>query len=172
MNWGRSIIVLAGCIVIFGAMVWSIIGKENTLAQGHTILLKIAPVDPRSLMQGDYMAIAYDASLFPDQKIVETLPYKGFVILAFDEKGIASFTRIDDGRPLGQSEIKIVYRRAATGPRQSGIRYAATSFFFQEGQAERFESARFVMVAVGSDGSTVITGLADADGQRIPDSSP
>ncbi len=36
-----------------------IFGKERLLARGDTIYLRLAPVDPRSLMQGDYMALNF-----------------------------------------------------------------------------------------------------------------
>ncbi|WP_293650426.1 GDYXXLXY domain-containing protein, partial [Thiolapillus sp.] len=45
--------------------------KERLLAEGTPLLLKLAPMDPRSLMQGDYMALNYQISrdwrkLLPD----------------------------------------------------------------------------------------------------------
>ncbi|MFX7329222.1 GDYXXLXY domain-containing protein, partial [Acinetobacter baumannii] len=33
--------------------------KEMLLKEGQLVLLPLAPVDPRSLMQGDYMALRY-----------------------------------------------------------------------------------------------------------------
>ncbi len=37
----------------------SIYQKQHLLAKGDIIILELAPVDPRSLMQGDYMALSY-----------------------------------------------------------------------------------------------------------------
>lgn len=39
-----------------------IAGHERTLAEGRVVLLELAPVDPRSLMQGDYMALRFDVA--------------------------------------------------------------------------------------------------------------
>ena len=33
--------------------------NERLLASGETLYLELAPVDPRSLMQGDYMRLRY-----------------------------------------------------------------------------------------------------------------
>ena len=38
---------------------WSIIVKEKHLAEGEISYLQLVPVDPRSLMQGDYMALRF-----------------------------------------------------------------------------------------------------------------
>lgn len=168
----RFVIAFLGLFIIAGSMGWSIFEKENILTNGQTILLPVGPRDPRSLMQGDYMRLAYDPTLFPSMEVVKDLPYKGFSILKLGDKQQASFARIDDGSTLSENEIRIVYRRSRTGWRLSGIKYAADSYFFEEGQGKRFNNARFIMVVVGEGGDTILTGLADADGNRIADTAP
>ena len=37
----------------------SIVAKERIKTHGERIYLELAPVDPRSLMQGDYMALRF-----------------------------------------------------------------------------------------------------------------
>ncbi len=44
---------------MLGAVNLSIQTKEDIKANGETVLLQLAPVDPRSLMQGDYMALRF-----------------------------------------------------------------------------------------------------------------
>jgi len=58
----QSKIVIGMLLVILAVMNFSIVGKEQHLKQGDTVYLKLAPVDPRSLMQGDYMALRFDAA--------------------------------------------------------------------------------------------------------------
>lgn len=43
----------------WGAVNYKVQQFEDVLATGKPIVLKIAPVDPRSLMQGDYMVLNY-----------------------------------------------------------------------------------------------------------------
>ncbi len=167
MNRVRGIIASLMLLVILGALGFKISEKETLLKDGRLLLLKMAPVDPRSLMQGDYMALGYDASLFPDENTIKSLPYKGFIILTIHEKSVASFSRLDDGSPLLTGEVRVLYRKVAPVWRPAGLKYAAESYFFEEGQAARYEAARFVMVKLGESGDTLLVGLADEHGQQI-----
>ena len=46
-------------IALFGGVNYKVQQFEDVLATGKPVVLKIAPVDPRSLMQGDYMVLNY-----------------------------------------------------------------------------------------------------------------
>ena len=54
----RWIIVLATVfvLVVVNGSIWQ---KERHLAEGEIVYLELAPVDPRSLIQGDYMALNF-----------------------------------------------------------------------------------------------------------------
>lgn len=54
----RAALALSIALVL-GLAAWSVLGFETLLRQGRTVYLELAPVDPRSLMQGDYMALSY-----------------------------------------------------------------------------------------------------------------
>ena len=47
-------------VLVLGAVNWSIFAKERIKTNGERIFLALAPVDPRSLMQGDYMALRFE----------------------------------------------------------------------------------------------------------------
>lgn len=55
----NKIIALVALIAVLGIVNASIIDKEKHLAEGQVVYLELAPVDPRSLMQGDYMALNF-----------------------------------------------------------------------------------------------------------------
>ncbi len=55
----NKIIVAVTLLVILAAVNWAIWDKEGHLAEGEVMYLELAPVDPRSLMQGDYMALNF-----------------------------------------------------------------------------------------------------------------
>ena len=55
----RSAIALIACACMLGLVNWSVAQKERLLERGRIVLLELAPVDPRSLMQGDYMALQF-----------------------------------------------------------------------------------------------------------------
>ena len=55
----RRVLIVVGLIASLGLVAWEVSKKERLLASGDTVLLELAPVDPRSLMQGDYMRLDY-----------------------------------------------------------------------------------------------------------------
>ena len=54
----RHLAVLLGLVILLlvNRAIWD---KEQQLRDGRVVLLALAPVDPRSLMQGDYMRLRY-----------------------------------------------------------------------------------------------------------------
>ena len=55
----RRILIVLGLITALTVPAWAIIGKENIVRNGTAMLLPLAPRDPRSLMQGDFMRLDY-----------------------------------------------------------------------------------------------------------------
>ena len=55
----RIFVLLAMLVVILGVINSQIVTKERTVREGAVVLLRLAPIDPRSLLQGDYMALRY-----------------------------------------------------------------------------------------------------------------
>ncbi len=137
-----------------------IIQKERVLASGQTVLLELAPRDPRSLMQGDYMVLDYAISR--EQASAAAGQRDGHLVLRLDEQGVGHFVRFHSPDvPLGPGEFKLQYRY-----RQHRLRLGAESFFFQEGHASRYEQARYGELRVAGSGSSVLVGLRDE--QRAP----
>ena len=52
-------IAILGLLLIIIVMTINVAKYETHLATGDTVLLELAPVDPRGFMQGDYMALSY-----------------------------------------------------------------------------------------------------------------
>ena len=53
------ILIIVNLILLLGYFNWSVYKKEQILKDGRLVLLQLVPVDPRSLMQGDYMRLSY-----------------------------------------------------------------------------------------------------------------
>jgi uncharacterized membrane-anchored protein len=155
-------IAAAGLALILALADWDIAQKRAVIADGQVLLLELRPVDPRSIFQGDYMRLRLAEAAMPSPAVIDDLPYLGTVILALDGNRIGRFARLDDGSPLKDGELRVRYRRHE----EWGLRrldYGAQSFFFQEGDAERYGRARYAMLRVAEDGSTVLTDLAGED---------
>lgn len=52
-------IISANMLLVLGFFFFNIIKNESILNDGETVLLRLRPVDPRSIMQGDYMALRF-----------------------------------------------------------------------------------------------------------------
>ena len=163
MNRWRTAIVLLGLILALSAAGLAIRAKERILADGRTVLLELAPVDPRSLIQGDYMALRYAPKLQPEAS-GEGLPATGAAVLVLDERGVAAFRRLDGGEPLAPDEMRLRYRSLLP---EGGVRYGADSYFFEEGRAEAYEAARYGVLKADAAGNSVLIGLSDAEGRVI-----
>lgn len=135
----------------------SVLQLDADFREARMIYLPLAPVDPRSLLQGDYMTLNFDRSIFPPEDA--KLQRRGEAFLRLDARGVARFSRLADGADTPQAdEIRVDY--AHDGAK---IRYCPDSFFFQEGEAEAFSVARFAALRVAADGKTRLVALADAD---------
>ena len=58
MNAQRALLA-CGLVLALGVPVGLVVHKERVLRDGATVLLRLAPRDPRSLMQGDFMQLNY-----------------------------------------------------------------------------------------------------------------
>ncbi len=82
----KWIIILVNLIILLGFFTNSIVKKETLLSDGKLILLELAPVDPRSLIQGDYMRLRYAIS---ENIKYDSISKRGFCVVKLEEDGIA-----------------------------------------------------------------------------------
>ncbi len=168
----NKIIVVVTLLVTLAAVNWAIWDKEGHLAEGEVMYLELAPVDPRSLMQGDYMALNFALSnriqsvlhqARADGDILKAC--NGTVVVRLDEKRIAHFQRLDNGDPLRENERRLGYRL-----RNGQVRFTTDAFFFQEGHGERFEPARYGQLKVNAEGKPLLVALYDAELTKLGES--
>ena len=152
----KTIALLAGAAILVAANL-TIHSREKLVTEGRVALLELAPVDPRSLMQGDYMMLRFKAA---DDAFGRgrTTRDDGRLVLRLDARGVATFARFDDGQPLGEGEIAMRYRI-----RNSLPKFGTNAYFFQEGRGERFNGARYGEFRVADNGEAILTALRDKD---------
>ncbi len=154
----RRIGLWGGLALVLGAVDASIWQQERLLADGAVVRLELAPVDPRSLLQGDYMALDYalaraaQAARGRDFARVED----GVLIVVLDAERVARLRRFDDGTPLAADERRLRYR-----VRDGRLRIATDAWFFQEGHAAVYAAARYGELRVAPDGEALLTGMLD-----------
>ena len=164
------VIALLGLALVLVVMTMNIAKYENHLATGDTVLLALAPVDPRGFMQGDYMTLSYalerdvfaalnrDPGSYPINE-------EGYVIVALDKHNVGQFVRLAaDNQPenLATNEMAIHYRI-----RNGTMQLATNAFFFQEGHGEAFEAAQYGLFRVNDKGEPLLTEMVDSNFQII-----
>lgn len=160
MKKTKKYLILINVIILIGYINYSIYAKEKIINEGSLILLKLAPVDPRSLMQGDYMILNYGLRIRENQKFNKT----GYCVVKIDKNNVAKVIRLQPEKtPLREGEKIIKYH----APDRWNLNIGAESFFFEEGQGEKFEKAEYGGIKVDKNGNSILIGLYDKKAKRI-----
>lgn len=157
----KILIILVNLVLLLVYFNYSVAEKEHTLKSGQLILLELAPVDPRSLMQGDYMRLNYSISR---NDTTENRPRRGYGVVRLNQHNVARLVRFQPQKsPLSAGEHLIAY----TSPNKWSIQIGAESFFFQEGHAQKYEQGKYGGLMIDKQGRSVLVGLYSADFKRI-----
>jgi len=142
--------IVAGALLVLGVVNASIAGKESTIRNGEVVFLDLGPRDPRSLMQGDYMALRFRLA---DQLQAGKEGEHGIARIVLDDKRIATLAP-----PGAASTLPLCYRM------RNGAPWIGTNaFFFPEGSDQHFARARYGEFRIDREsGEAVLVGLRDA----------
>ena len=116
-------------------------------------------MDPRSLIQGDYMALNYaisaELSALRGMKATD-----GLLQVKLDDNQVAHLVSIDNAVKNKESSdiIDIQYRI-----RHNQIKFASNAYFFEEGQAARYEVAKYGQFRVNQQGALLLESMLDKD---------
>ena len=179
-------------IALLGAVNYKVQQFEDVLATGKPVVLKIAPVDPRSLMQGDYMVLNYAilSEFQQSQVLLETNESleSSEPIDAVESNEATETTGIDESSPSGkkayilvhldknhvatfceaQSEIPTDFKHCTPNV-YLPIRYKgwlpelpSQDYFFAEGKGEHYAQAEYAEYRF-KDGILLLARLLDKD---------
>ena len=177
-------------IALLGAVNYKVQQFEDVLATGKPVVLKIAPVDPRSLMQGDYMVLNYAIlSEFQQSQVlsesnesldsnepIDTVESnettgidessrpsgkKAYILVHLDKNHVATFCE-------KQSEIPTDFKHCTPNV-YLPIRYKgwfpelpSQDYFFAEGKGEYYAQAEYAEYRF-KDGILLLARLLDKD---------
>ncbi|MBH9553574.1 GDYXXLXY domain-containing protein [Inhella gelatinilytica] len=157
----RSLALLVATAAGLAVINVGILQKERLLAQGEPLFVELAPVDPRSLMQGDYMRLNY-ALL---RSVGEWPPRPGAqrpqVVLKRDAQGVGHFVRRAEGPAALASDERLL----ELSPKDGRWTVVSDAWFFREGEATRWQAARYAELRVLPDGRALLVGLR-GEGQK------
>ena len=144
-------LTLVGAVLVLAGVGVSVFQKERVIRTGETIYLELAPVDPRSLMQGDYMALRFRLATSIDSWL-EDQPRARRAPLAVDGRGVARLA------PEG-GEVEIAFK-----VRRGEVWLGTNAYFFAEGTGDRYTAARFGEFRIDPvSGEAVLIGLRDGE---------
>ncbi|HEY5760217.1 MAG TPA: GDYXXLXY domain-containing protein [Steroidobacter sp.] len=149
------VLTALGAILVLVAVNHSIRAKEQIISTGEFIYLALAPVDPRSLMQGDYMALRFQLADQIEPQLGEISSGYSRVPINVDARRVATLAM--PGTGANQPFIRYRWR----GGR---VWLGTNAYFFEEGSADRFNDARFGEFRLDREsGEAVLVGLRDAE---------
>lgn len=155
-------LLLIVAVLILAVLNFSVWEKEAFKKTADLVYLELAPVDPRSLMQGDYMRLNLnvDQELRTEahENLRDQLGKPKALVFKVNDQNIGTFIRHYAGEDLAEAEYLYPY----DGQRFS-ISLRPTSFFFQEGHASYFDVATYGVYRFTPDGERLLIGLAKDD---------
>lgn len=148
-RWKRGLLAGGGllALVIVNAAIWE---KEALIRTGQPVFVELAPVDPRSLMQGDYMVLDY---AFPSSLDVRGQA-RTTLVARRAPNGVVKLLGVHDGRPLGPQEMLIEMISKRGRPL-----IVTDAWYFKEGEAGRWAAARYGEFRVDANGKALLVGL-------------
>jgi uncharacterized membrane-anchored protein len=162
----RIILVWIAAAFIFFTFYHMVAKQDAELRDAQTVYLSLMPVDPRSVMQGDYMALNYAIIYQLNQESFDSTkpqpPKSGSIVLRLDKQNVGTFVRYYTGGNLAPNEHLLKIHR------DNGYASVdAESFFIPEGTGDIFNHAAYGELKLLSNGTPLIVALCDKDLHRI-----
>lgn len=156
--------IVAGLLAVLAAANVDIMQKEAIIRDGTRFVVALRPVDPRSLMQGDYMTLNFASQGGDDGDVFADYSHR-YVELKPDAQGVYHFTRTlpQMMSPAQPGNVVVRYRRTL----DERVMFVTDAYFFPEGQGEHFARARYGEFRVNQDGVALLTGLLDEKQNRL-----
>ena len=155
---GTRAAIVSSAIAVLAVANFAIWQKEDLIANGRPVFIELAPVDPRSLMQGDFMRLNFRVPGDVHAGVGGALSaMRPRVVAQLDPRGVATLLRIDDGAALAADQLRIELT-----PKAGRWTLVSDAWFFKEGEAKRWEGAKYGEFRVEPGGRALLVGLRGA----------
>ena len=163
-----AVTALVTLILTLGVAQFTIHQNEDVLENGESIVLKLAPRDPRSLMQGDYMELYYELlnqvrDSLPNEEITHS---KAYALLTLDEQRIATLCRIEFEKPQHFDGCTQGIYLPITLNNYGDSSLPTHQFFFPEGKGEYYNQAEYGEYRF-KEGKVLLLRLLNTELQRL-----
>ncbi len=164
--WSKVGYIATLCLTL-GMANYAINRNENILSNGQSLIFKLAPADPRSLLQGDYMELNYEELTVASTEGLTYTPSfwhqdeTSYFLFMLDDKGIAHTCSISQSYPSEFANclpnVVMKVKRDYAGKHH----FPSHQYFFAEGKATHFAQAEYGEFKVDKDGNAVLKQLLD-----------
>jgi uncharacterized membrane-anchored protein/uncharacterized membrane protein len=146
---------------------YQVYSNETLLQNGETILLELQPVDPRSLLQGDYVQLNYTISQLEGTSIDDNRPIT--IVLRKNAQGIHEYTGVYSisgvwNTPYEKKPGDVLLNGKITGSwdQTAQVTYGIEHFFIPEGTGLDVEGkVKTAVVKVSDKGNGILVRLRD-----------
>ena len=169
----KKILLIINIVILFVVTGFSANKEEGYKKSNSYFYLELAPVDPRSLLQGDYMTLNYDIT-DKAQEIIFNGIYdskdennkfldmrKGYIVVSLDENKVAKFVKLSKEKTDEKDLLFIAFNSDGFN-----VNINANSYLFQEGTGDKYENARYSKVVLIGNNLRLID-LRDKDFKEI-----
>lgn len=159
----RQLGIAATALLVLLVANGSIWQKEALISEGEPVFVELAPRDPRSLLQGDYMRLDFR---IPSHLLVNAdgllARERPRVVARRDGRGVATLVRRDRGEPLAPNELRIELT-----PLHGDWGLVSDAWSFSEGEATRWAGAKYGEFRVARNGQALLVGLRGANLEKL-----
>jgi len=183
-NSVKKILLIINIVILFVLTGFSANKEESYKKLDSYFYLELAPVDPRSLLQGDYMTLNYDITDKVRDFIYNNRTYmydeeneneseekkelrklanskKAYIAVHLDKNKVAKFVKITKEITDEKDLLFIAYKTNGFD-----VNINANSYLFQEGTGDKYENARYSKVVLIGNNLRLID-LRDKDFKEI-----
>ena len=171
MNKSKKYIYISIVIIQLLFLIFMAYSKQIQIDNGKKIILKVKPVDPRSVMRGSYVNLSYDISeiiINTDKNIRrgDTV----YVLLKKDDKYWVykdySFERPDSEELFFKGYIRYSYKNKDNKSFVIRVEYGIEDYFVAEDKAQEYEDNRekellYAQISVDKNGEAIVYGLSE-----------
>lgn len=134
--------------------------NEILLRNGTLIKVKLAPVDPRSMLQGDYVILRYEITSIPESNQTGFWNDPVKVVLRENEQQLydyAGYVQVngDWNKPYEPQQGDVIINGRMNGPNE--VVYGIESFFVPEGEGRELQNnVQYAYLRVSQSGNAIV----------------
>lgn len=158
----RRVILVLIILLQFLLTGYQVYSSESILSKGATIKLELVPVDPRSLLQGDYVRIGYTISTLEGEDFSSGEKIR--VVLRKQSDNVYDYAGYYEtagkwNKPYTAEPTDVIINGKTVGGSQ--VEYGIESYFVPEGTGLVVErNAKFATIKVGANGDALLESLS------------